>query len=498
MNSVSGLRNLLLGLSIVFYLTACGGGGGDGSKSSTPTIPVASSSSLSSVEASSSSESLMSSSASADASSAESSHSESSSSSALPTHTSNGSVYCTPSGTDPDGDGWGWENNATCIVRNSAIDPDKGHFQGCIIGTGSWNYCSVDNTSWGFENNTVCISNSFCPANRSASQTAMSNTLVAATASFKAQAVFDYLRATWGSNIISGQQDLTWDDTVDMYQRVLDDTGKAPAIMGYDFLNYRFSNGSGLQQTEEAIAHSDRGGLVTFSWHWRDPSQLTSEFYSDKTAFQIPIAKGALNPQSPHFAKINNDLDQIAGELKRLQDAGVIVLWRPLHEASGGWFWWGRSRTDAVSPAYAQVVLWRHIYDRMINHHGLTNLIWVWNGQSSAWYPGDAYVDIVSQDIYDTPQDYDSQISSYNTVKNFPLQAKLVALSENSNIPDPDNMVSDGAWWLWFMVWNDFNGPPGVTHKDNFWTGEYYNTNAHKTKVYNHQQVITLDELPAF
>jgi beta-mannanase len=29
------------------------------------------------------------------------------------------------------------------------------------------------------------------------------------------------------------------------------------------------------------------------------------------------------------------------------QDAGVTVLWHPLHEASGGWFWWGRNdRTD--------------------------------------------------------------------------------------------------------------------------------------------------------
>ena len=71
-------------------------------------------------------------------------------------------------------------------------------------------------------------------------------------------------------------------------------------------------------------------------------------------------------------------------------------------------------------------------------------------------------------------------------------------MSENSNIPDPDQVAADGAWWLWFMVWNDVTEQEGVTSSDNFWTGEYYNTNAHKRHVYNHELVITLDELPDF
>ena len=40
------------------------------------------------------------------------------------------------------------------------------------------------------------------------------------------------------------------------------------------------------------------------------------------------------------------DMDAIAKELQKLRDAGVPVLWRPLHEASGGWFWWGSATTD--------------------------------------------------------------------------------------------------------------------------------------------------------
>lgn len=343
-------------------------------------------------------------------------------------------------------------------------------------------------------------STSFSSVNssRDTTQSAMAEDLVSPNASDRAEAVYDYLRSVWGSKVLSGQQDLTWRDSIDMYQRVLDDTGKAPAIMGYDFMNYSFNNGDGLQQTEEAIEHWERGGLVSFVWHWRDPSGTTSAFYTSETAFQIPVANGQLDTQHPHFNKIQDDIDAIAAELRTLEEAGVVVLWRPLHEAAGGWFWWGRSRTDGISSAYAQVLLWRHLFDRLANYHGLSNLIWVWNGQSASWYPGDAYVDIVSMDIYDGARNYESQIERFNEAKAFPLQQKMVALSETSNIPDPDGIVTDDAWWLWFMVWNDTDTEAGVTHSGNFWTGEFYNTSDHKNKVYNHDAVITLDELPAF
>lgn len=343
-------------------------------------------------------------------------------------------------------------------------------------------------------------STSFSSVNssRDTTQSAMAEDLVSPNASDRAEAVYDYLRSVWGSKVLSGQQDLTWRDSIDMYQRVLDDTGKAPAIMGYDFMNYSFNNGDGLQQTEEAIEHWERGGLVSFAWHWRDPSGTTSAFYTSETAFQIPVANGQLDTQHPHFNKIQDDIDAIAAELRTLEEAGVVVLWRPLHEAAGGWFWWGRSRTDGISSAYAQVLLWRHLFDRLANYHGLSNLIWVWNGQSASWYPGDAYVDIVSMDIYDGARNYESQIERFNEAKAFPLQQKMVALSETSNIPDPDEIATDGAWWLWFMVWNDTDTEAGVTHSGNFWTGEFYNTSEHKNKVYNHDAVITLDELPAF
>lgn len=477
-------------------------GGSCGVSSSSSSVKSSSSVSSSSVKSSSSSS--VSSSSSLSSSSVRSSSSSSVTSGVIPNATGAGVAYCRSADSDPDGDGWGWENSASCVVYGSKADTQGvGNFAYCVIGSSKLDLCTTDNGSWGSQSGKVCLSKSMCPGMGSGIQTAARSAPVNANANTTTKSVFTYLKSIWGNHVLSGQQDLTWQDNIDEYQRVINDTGKAPAIMGYDFMSYSLWAGNpGLQQTEEAITHWKRGGLVNFMWHWRDPDAAANtigEFYTDKTKFTIPIANGQLDTTSASFTHIEANVAVIAAELKKLQTAGVTVLWRPLHESSGGWFWWGRAdRTDGIPPAYAQVVLWRYLYDRLTNYYGLNNLIWVWNGQSGAWYPGDNYVDIVSTDIYDGAQNYKSQISAYNLTKSYPQESKMVALSENSNIPDPDLMKLDGAWWLYFLVWNDTDTAEGVTSSSNFWTGEYYNTKAQKIKVYNSDLVITLDELPKF
>jgi mannan endo-1,4-beta-mannosidase len=103
----------------------------------------------------------------------------------------------------------------------------------------------------------------------------------------------------------------------------------------------------------------------------------------------------------------------------------------------------------------------------------------------------------VGYDVYTTQKDYSSQYAKFKeTLEMVPAKDRIVALTENGEIPDPDKCRQDNAMWSWFMTWNDGRNTNGETHKDNFWTGEFHNTNAHKSHVYNHNLVITLDELP--
>ncbi|WP_111977156.1 glycosyl hydrolase [Algibacillus agarilyticus] len=376
--------------------------------------------------------------------------------------------FCESAEQDPDDDGWGWTGSASCVVRNSAVDH---------LSDGSAVPQPVD-----------------------LSNLSLASKVINENANTVTNNVFQYLTSIYEEKTLAGQQDLTWKDDTDMYQRVINDTGKAPALMGYDYMNYDYSGdaGSGKQQTEEAIAHWERGGLVTFCWHWRDPSNKTNAFYTKDTDFRIPMLNNQLDVNSADFQFIKDDIALIASELQKLQTAGVPVLWRPLHESSGGWFWWGGNRSDNHSAAEAQIALWKYLYTTLTKDYQLNNLIWVWNGQASSWYPGDDVVDIIGEDVYGNAKDYSAKANRFYQAAGYATEDKMVAMTENSDIPDPDKLFDANAPWLYFTTWNDGNSVEGITNNNNFWTGEHYNTNAHKIHVYQHPGVITLDELPAF
>ena len=324
-----------------------------------------------------------------------------------------------------------------------------------------------------------------------------------------AKRLVNYLLDVYQQKIISGQMDTSWttNSSMDMIARVYADTGKYPALKGFDFIGLPNSwDKYGQEQVDEAIEwwngknngvkllpdKPDVHGIVTFCWHWRVGSE--KDFYTNKTSFRIPMSGDKLDVNSAAFTQtIKPDLDKVAVLLKQLKDKNIPVLWRPLHEASGGWFWWG------ASGAKPCIALWEFMYDYLTNVKKLDNLIWVWNGQHKDWFPNPAAVHIVGNDVYhnNEPTDYSSQYAKFKeTMEMVPNKDRMVALTENGAIPDPDKCKKDDAMWLWFMTWNDARNTNGETHKDNFWTGEYHNTQAHKEKVYNHPAVITLDKLP--
>jgi len=176
--------------------------------------------------------------------------------------------------------------------------------------------------------------------------------------------LLNYLSDQFGKNIISGQMDTSWttNASMDMISRVYNDTGKYPAIKGFDFLELPKNNApffGGMEQINEAIewwegenngvqllSNENIHGIVTFCWHWRVGP--TNEFYSNKTKFRIPWKDGKLDRGSDDFKTIVQNLDKVAEKLKILQEHDIPVLWRPLHEASGGWFWWGSKRGSAI------------------------------------------------------------------------------------------------------------------------------------------------------
>ncbi len=273
-------------------------------------------------------------------------------------------------------------------------------------------------------------------------------------------------------------------------------TGKDFAVLGLDVSGYSLcsiANGSDSNTIEYAYDwYINGGGIVQLCWHWTSPEEYCvndqnnpwyKSFY--KEASKIDLDKAMNGEDQQAYDLLMKDIDNMSAQLARLRDAGVPVIWRPLHEASGGWFWWG----DCSAESY--IKLWNVMYDKMTNEHNLTNLIWEWNGQDPAWYPGDETVDIVSYDIYAGNHEYASFSGTFSECVESSTERKLVALSENGCVMDPDNVMNDNARWLFWGTWSDpFTLKLGVV------LNEEYTEKDVLIKAYNHDRTLTLDELP--
>lgn len=310
----------------------------------------------------------------------------------------------------------------------------------------------------------------------------LNQTLVTPSPTPEATALFDFLLDNYGEKIISGVMTLKSMDEVNWLKQ---NTGKEPALLGLDLMHsgrgYTWYNDK--EPIQDARNWYNRNGIPALMWHWRDPSRTTEEFYTksagkpEGTAFDITKIS---DPNTAEYKAMLADIDYVAGLLKELQEQNVPLIWRPLHEAAGGWFWWG-----AKGPAPLKA-LWHLMYDRMVSHHGLTNLIWVWTREpgDDAWYPGDEWVDIIGRDIY-KDGDHSSHAIEFNNLNALYGGKKMIALSEVGSFPDVYQLVNDGAGWSWFMPWY------GAYTRDS-----RYNSLELWQKMFAHEYVITLDEMP--
>ena len=325
-------------------------------------------------------------------------------------------------------------------------------------------------------------------------------------ASDSAKRLYSYLLDQYGNHIIAGQQEYCGDhnynswnspdvfikDNEAEFEYILDKTGKQPAIRGIDFLAYNTSMDWRDHAPERAIEWVNKyHGIATVTWHWNVPSDEEGNgvaFYvksASATYTTFSISK-ALEEGTWENKKLLADIDLLAGEMKKLKDADVPILWRPLHEAEGGWFWWGAEGPEPCKKLY------RLLYDKFTNEYGLDNLIWVWTGSTSPaaseWYPGDDVVDIVGYDKYnamDGKPNLSSIASTFYSLVQGTDGEKMVAMSENDSIPSLDSLVDDKAGWLYFCPWYM-----------NYLTSEDINPVSNLKEIYNSEYCITLDELP--
>ena len=249
--------------------------------------------------------------------------------------------------------------------------------------------------------------------------------------------------------------------------------GRRPAVHGADLMDFspsRVARGSDPSAVvADVLRHAADGQAITLSWHWNAPAGLVDAvgkrpdgttadrrwykgFDADATTFDVAAA--VADEHSAGYQLLLADIDAIAVPLQRLADAGVPVLWRPLHEADGGWFWWG-----AHGPG-PYVRLWRLMHDRLTRVHRLHNLAWVYSCSTIGdprWYPGPDVVDVVGVDAY--PSDDRDPLGQVWQHWSAAAPAKPLAVTEFGGVPDVARMHRLGYPWLYFVSWTAPEGP---------------------------------------
>jgi mannan endo-1,4-beta-mannosidase len=309
--------------------------------------------------------------------------------------------------------------------------------------------------------------------------------------------VLSYLQSIYGKNVLYGQA-TNHGPGIGEYPNVaatFQVSGKYPAMVSLDLYGWNPPRwGESYRGVVQAYVDGakkwwrERHGLVTMQYHWGNPLIKDGTAWLDqpKGAPRVDVGR-VVTPNTAENLAAMDDLRRTADYIQQLADAHVPILFRPLHEIDGGWFWW----TDRQTPENT-AALWRMIFDYLVNRRKLHNLIWVYSAGDQKdpaeyrrrFYPGAKYVDIAGVDVYSSQVGQDYHVDAYQNYFDVMKQVapgKMLALCECNAIPNPDVMSKNGPKWLYCLPWfaPDKDDPAD-------WV----------KRVANDPLIITLDRLP--
>ncbi len=203
------------------------------------------------------------------------------------------------------------------------------------------------------------------------------------------------------------------------------------------------------------------GGVNTISWHLHNPATGGSSWDTSGMAVRSVLPNGK-NHQL-YLAWI----DKVADFLLSLKTDGwfgkrIPVVFRPYHEHTGGWFWWGQ--THCTAEEYG--TLWRMTVYRL-REKGVHNALIAYSPDAfktreeyMAYYPGDDFVDILGHDFYHrnhgpegSAQFIDRVSKSFDIIADINKDHRKIAAMTETGL----EMIPHPTWWtdvLWQALQN--------------------------------------------
>ncbi|MBP5513661.1 MAG: alpha-galactosidase [Bacteroidaceae bacterium] len=311
-----------------------------------------------------------------------------------------------------------------------------------------------------------------------------------------AQQLVSRLKRLTQKGIMFGHQDAPFYGLGWKYEEgrcdVRDVAGDYPAVMGFELGGIEVGDEKNLDSVpfhvmrREILKQHARGGVVTISWHPRNPlTGSTAWDNSDKTVVRNILPGGKRHGVFQIWLR---RLTTFLASLQDEQGRHIPFIFRPWHENSGGWFWWGRGLCSAEE----YKALWNLTQD-YVSHSLPYNIVWSWSPNYGFapdvldTYPGHDRVDIIGLDAYQQrngEQAFVDQLKKdLTTLSQLAREGKrMMALTEcgYQNVPDP-------TWWSrvllpnlkpwplsYFLVWRNadrrqyFAPAPGTPDADSF------------------------------
>lgn len=242
-------------------------------------------------------------------------------------------------------------------------------------------------------------------------------------------------------------------------------TGDYPAVMGFDLGGIEMGDSKNLDSVPfdlirtEAINHYLRGGIITFSWHPRNPVTGGTAWDVTDTTVVASILPGG--SQEKKFKLWMERVAAFLETIKSKEGRRIPFILRPWHEYNGSWFWWGEK---LCTPEQFKA-LYAYFQDYM-NEQLPINIVWSFSPNLQGnWteekflerYPGNDRVFLIGCDAYQwgTEQDFISGLRADLTFLNgfAEKNGKPIALTECGYKNSPDS-----TWWTRVLmpICNDF------------------------------------------
>lgn len=330
---------------------------------------------------------------------------------------------------------------------------------------------------------------------RTAESPVSPNSTVAAIGTMK------YLANCYGKDVITGQN-VTPGTNAEL-DAIYNETGRYPAMRCGEIAPITLDGEEEKERMAEelrlAADWGGNGGIVSCTWHWYAPTgsrgvnvgafdlagtlsgqDLEGTALMGAEELDTLLANGYI---SEDLRLLAADIDRAAEFLKTLADEDIPVIWQPTPESDAGLYWWG-------SDAESFRKLWQFMFTRLCTYHSLKNLIWVWNGSSAEYYPGDDLCDIVGQSFFENSSaSFAGRFSALARVS--ATETKALAITACDRLPKPDYMLRDNAMWLWFAIGsgdNIINSDGTLSERHTDWRSLH--------NAFNSEICVTLDELP--